>query len=663
MIQKTLSRFASVLLSLALVLSCMVPVSFADYSSEGDTWRNGNMWDMLMFTANNATSGFDWSGLVHVATGILSGKVCGYSPDKYHHSRTIGHVGGVDEYGRYTFCTCYYCGYQFKIYSSDFEYSYLETSQVIGEDFGTTVVSDDNTLVWSPSHDYTLAYNNEIATHGVYCQHHTSDVTPFSATFNCSSAESGVKLSPAPGLSSFTCYGVRFSFSGKTPITGSYMLTYTPAYEFTVKQPDHLLYSSDAHWGVAGNYNAPVYQFTAGTDISRSTSFSLYNRVSGQNVTVSEYEKIDIMGYAPVFRITPNNNDELLELCGIGSRPGNIPGSYGILDSNNVLVPVDTQYIVDEAAKTLTNPVTGSVYAVNSWDYDYSTRTYTLACAGGVSVSVAYGDSAVTIEDGGSVYTVYYLVPGSGYTPEVHIHDWTPLITNEATCTAPGSVTYSCSGCSETMTEVIPILEHDWQIKSETADSVLYECSRCKETRTAVKDPSGSGSGSGTPSPGGPGSDGSGDSGDDNDDDSGGGIFDFLGEIFDRVTGFLGGALDKAFEGLKTFFGGLLDTIFGGISAAIQGLADLFGGILGVIVGVLSKFVDSLISLAEFLRDGLLDLVSSVLSLLDEFPAVFFGFLDFVQAMFPFLPAEGITAITFGITAVIFITILKLFKK
>lgn len=474
-IQKTLSRFGSVLLSLVLVLSCMVPMASADYSSVGDAYRTANMWDWLMMIGNKVGSCTDYAAIVRVVTGISSSKVCGMSLDAYHHAHTIGHVGGVDENGSwYTLCTCYYCGETFRVYASDFEYSYIETNQVMGEDLGTTVISSDNTLSWSPVHDYTLVYADSAKTTGVYCRHHTaSGSAPFSVTFNCSDYENGAKVTPSSGLASFTCYGVRFSYIGTAPVTGSYMLSYTPQYEFTVNRPDRLPYTDGAYWGKAGNYNAPTTQRTAGEEFTTSGTFA--------PVSMFEFTDIDIMGYAPVYKITPNNYDTLLANYGTNSRPGNVPGKYGILGNNSELIPVDTEYIVNESAKTVTNPVLGKVSKVSSWDYDYLTRTYSLTYTGGATASVTYGNEAVTIQEGGSAYTVYYLVPGSGFPPEAHVHSWTATVTNAATCTAPGSVSYSCSGCEETKT--VDTLGHDWQVKETQEGYTLYECSRCQETK------------------------------------------------------------------------------------------------------------------------------------------------------------------------------------
>ena len=92
-------------------------------------------------------------------------------------------------------------------------------------------------------------------------------------------------------------------------------------------------------------------------------------------------------------------------------------------------------------------------------------------------------------------------------------------------------------------------------------------------------------------------------------------------------------------------------------------IGTLFGTIIEVMEGVVSKLLDALISLAERLRDGIVKVVGTVLSIFDELPALFDGFLDFLGIMFPFLPPEIVTLITFGVAAVVFIGIIKAIRR
>ena len=67
-----------------------------------------------------------------------------------------------------------------------------------------------------------------------------------------------------------------------------------------------------------------------------------------------------------------------------------------------------------------------------------------------------------------------------------HEHTYISEVTQPATCTDPGVRTYTCTGCEDSYTEVIPALGHDLQFVAEVAPTVQasgckahYKCSRC----------------------------------------------------------------------------------------------------------------------------------------------------------------------------------------
>lgn len=72
---------------------------------------------------------------------------------------------------------------------------------------------------------------------------------------------------------------------------------------------------------------------------------------------------------------------------------------------------------------------------------------------------------------------------------EVHIHAYdNGVVTREATCTKPGEMTYTCTGCGETKTEEIPALGHtedEGVITKEPtcteAGVITIRCTRCGE--------------------------------------------------------------------------------------------------------------------------------------------------------------------------------------
>lgn len=96
-------------------------------------------------------------------------------------------------------------------------------------------------------------------------------------------------------------------------------------------------------------------------------------------------------------------------------------------------------------------------------------------------------------------------------------------------------------------------------------------------------------------------------------------------------------------------------------------LGDLLGtlitGISGLLGSVLGKLLEALTSLSQLILGGLGTVVETVLSLFDSVPRLFGGFLAFLSAVFPFLPEEMVTLLTFGLAAVVFIGILKAVRK
>lgn len=78
-------------------------------------------------------------------------------------------------------------------------------------------------------------------------------------------------------------------------------------------------------------------------------------------------------------------------------------------------------------------------------------------------------------------------------------HDWVESSRMDATCAAPGSITYICSRCQDTKTEPIPQSDqHAWEVAETVPASydssgrlvsqgyVLYRCPVCGETYTTA---------------------------------------------------------------------------------------------------------------------------------------------------------------------------------
>lgn len=232
------------------------------------------------------------------------------------------------------------------------------------------------------------------------------------------------------------------------------------------------------------------------------------------------------------------------------------------------------------------------------------------------------GDENIVIKEGDVTYNIYYMVDGTGSgdpdpSPSVSVcpHVWTETSRTEPGCTSPGKVVYTCSQCGQTKSETLKALGHDWQVL-RTVQTVydeegnlvqqgytIYQCAVCSEQ---YKDDQGTGP------PGG---------GDKDDDKE---------TIWDKIGNFIGSIVD---------------------------------GIAGMVEAVLGKLLDALTALSEMLMGKVKDVVEVVLSIFDELPQLFGGFLDFLGIVFPFLPSEITLLLTFGVIAVVFIGIIKAIRR
>lgn len=322
-----------------------------------------------------------------------------------------------------------------------------------------------------------------------------------------------------------------------------------------------------------------------------------------------------------IFTPAPSADVNFDATYNINTRPTSITGgNYGIVGDNGQIVKVeDNSTIVNETNNTYYNPATGTTSPIIDWSYDYSDRSYTVTTESGDTVTITYGDENITIKEGDTIYNVYYLVDGSGseVPPEACTHEWTETSCTEPTCTRPGSVVSTCSKCQQTKTEAVPALGHDWQVKQtvtteydDTGQLVqegytIFECSRCHEQYKSAD---------GTIPP--------------------------------------GGATTEPGEDKETIWDKLANLA-----------ASVFGGLIGMVEAVLGKILDALTALTDMLMERLKTVVETVLSIFEELPLLFGGFLDFLGAAFPFLPPELMTLLTFGVIAVVAIGIFKAVKR
>lgn len=345
--------------------------------------------------------------------------------------------------------------------------------------------------------------------------------------------------------------------------------------------------------------------------------------------------------YLPVFEVIPDTAIDTTPggQYNINTRPTVIDGgNYGIVgDDGQIITVTNTTQIIDEGDNIYYNPATGQTYTITDWTYNYDGRIYNITLDTGDTVSVEYGDENITIventvNEGDTIvnnYTIYYMIDGSGSgdnpdpspspdpgpTATTCPHAWAETSRTDPTCISPGSVSFSCSKCGETKTDKLPATGHIWQVLRTVQTAydeegnlvqqgyTIYQCAVCSEQ---YKDDQGTGP------PGG---------GDKDDDKE---------TIWDKIA---------------NFFGSIVD------------------GIAGIFEAILGKLLDALTALSELLMGKVKDVVEVVLSVLDEIPALFDGFLNFLALIFPFLPPEITLLLTFGVIAVVFIGIIKAIRR
>lgn len=396
---------------------------------------------------------------------------------------------------------------------------------------------------------------------------------------------------------SVPAFAIGFDLRFKPPLDGSYGRLGSCMYTGT------FLLTSGGYQNVYEDYIASGYNhYFADSNVIRIEK--TYSVFKPQEVSYATSGAIEL--YFPIYEVIP---DTVLsgDTYNINTRPTSITGgSYGVIGDNGQMTVVnDNSTIVNETNNSYYNPATGQTGTITNWSYDYSDRSYNVTLQSGDTVTVTYGDEYITIQEGDTVYNVYYIIEGTG--SDGHTHDWRESSVIDPTCIQAGKKIYTCAVCEDTKQETIPALGHDWRVKEIQQSYTIYECSRCQE-QYRVED--------GTAPPGG------------------------------------GSETDPGGEDSESLWSKLGEL-----------LGSILGGILALIESVVSAIFDALISLAEMVMDKLAAVVEVVLSLFEEIPKLFGGFLAFLTAVFPFLPPELMTILTFGLAAVVFIGIVKAVRR
>ena len=489
---------------------------------------------------------FAGSAMCRKFVGYTTGQICPNTEDGYHRATSY------EEYKKpligdpYYSCLCEHCGHSFKAYEIDLKQSY--EAQVSG--MPATGYNSDGSFLIRPKLKWMLVFS--FGQHNE-CPHFVPEETSFSNDF----------VDFANFTSSFDCKNWSFTThcsSGKSEFCVTDVLAYFEPVVFpcdgyysrirSVVSDGFYIESKDlgkqvpfSTYSVAHNYG-----FRSGGDSVNITAFSFSNYRGDLSYLSAKY-------YSPIIKCVPLSSiDPSIDSSyNISTRPTSITGNYGIIGDDGKLIQVTGNTIINETNNTYYNPATGQTVPITNWSYDYTDRSYTVTTEEGDTTTITYGDENVTINEGDTVYNIYYIVNGSGSgeggdggegenPPPACAHSWTELSRTDPSCTVPGSVKSSCSKCDETKTDPLPALGHDWTtvrtVPTQYGEDgsliqegyTLYECSRCG---TQYKDTDSTGP------PGNPGDSGGEDSGDDKES-----IWDKIGNFFGSLFGGIGKLLE-----------------------------------------------------------------------------------------------------------------------
>ncbi|MGM9628366.1 MAG: cell wall-binding repeat-containing protein [Faecousia sp.] len=126
----------------------------------------------------------------------------------------------------------------------------------------------------------------------------------------------------------------------------------------------------------------------------------------------------------------------------------------------------------------------------STWDAGETDYDYFLKCDVNFTGHTRYEDYAT------EAFYVEYPMSDKDFVPTADdttctAHNYKGKVTTEATCTAKGVKTYTCTICGDTYTEDIPATEHSWddgivtKEPTETETGIrTYTCTVCKATKT-----------------------------------------------------------------------------------------------------------------------------------------------------------------------------------
>lgn len=420
---------------------------------------------------------YDWNSVRH----WFDEDVCPYAPQaggehKFQPVRTLkdGQVG--------LYYQCEYCG---QSYGEALEEAYQEYVETLPG----TRYNSDGAFIWSPGAvDFvgsSVVFYYQVAANSSAVQSGSKQILLTSAFPSCSfSAQNG---------STWSASGTALAYIGDFVHLD---LRHRNSYDYNYSR-----FWID--WGTVVIPMNGIYTLLGGSGCSISGSaFEAGVQVHlGAGASVSPYIPTTAEDFShdflwPSFEVelytggSGGNTYDVLTRVG-GSVDNN--GLYGYVEDGQ-LYQSSVGAIYNETSNVYQNPVTGDTSSVTSWEYDYSDRSYTLTTDDSQTIMVTYGDEAVTINEGGTTYNVYYLMEETDEIREelesVCVHDYSSTLTTPPTCTASGVRTFVCNNCGASYTQTVQATGHDYASAVTMAPTCVntgvrtFTCSRCGDSYT-----------------------------------------------------------------------------------------------------------------------------------------------------------------------------------
>lgn len=369
---KRYKRASALLMTLMMLMTmCIIPAR-ADYQS------NSNFFQWVAQTTG---------GIPQHILGYLSGpvaEVCPESDDAKHHAASCVWDGVAGHF----ICTCDYCGDTFIATKTEVSSAY----QTSIHDLPATTYKSNGGLIWHVSNrdiSSEQPYQYVVGAYPVDDDHmqflEPNWIWEISATDIANSFS--VTASTKDGTPLASVIGYTGTVKIVVPIDGVY----------TEIEPLHIS---------STEIEEPISVSTrGGTKLSGDIiSYSQKNRNIGQKRAYS-YSIV-----YPIYEIEPTsyNNEATGGInYSVEYRPTSITGDYSVVGDNNEVF-VHDETIFNEDNSTFYNPITGDTTTMESWTYDYSTRTYNMVDENDNSTTLTYGDDAIVINDGGNTFNLYY---------------------------------------------------------------------------------------------------------------------------------------------------------------------------------------------------------------------------------------------------------------